>query len=220
MDALAHVYALLDCTRSDIDLQRWVGTLHRPLYITYQVNCGLSNDDLFLFRKFRLDMRREDPRQCIIMPLDHLLLSNLEICPHVFFGYDCCQGNNELYNALKEFYMRQFRDWSLAKSAGHAWQPEPFTGFVCRECDLEIDMRFHRRDVRITVWKYVGTLRKEKVAWPTKIEKLITSPLARRGLKARVKKSGGLKAGDLKVAWENIPKMNRGSFPPPTDEPW
>jgi hypothetical protein len=213
-EAIAHVYSLLDRTRSNVELKSWIGSTVRPVHMNYQVECGLSDDDLFLLRRFNLStVRKGRYSKYFMMPSSFLLTSNLEICPHVFFGQDCRYGNSAVYNALDAYYRRQHQDWTLATSTGHAWQPEPFTGFLCLECWLEIDIRFRPYEVRITVWNHVGTLKKEeKIPLSGKIKKTVKLPWARRGFRERVEKNGGLKAGDLEQEWENIPHAHKGSF--------
>jgi hypothetical protein len=209
MEALRHVHSLHNCTKSDVELKSWAGTTISPVHMSYYVESGLSGDDVFLVRKFTLKTNRGHYDQHFMMPSSFLLTSNLEICPHVFFGWDCRLGISGVYEALDEYYHRQHRDWTLASSRGHAWQPEPFTGFMCHACNLEIDIRFRPREVRIVVWNHVCALKKEEVSWPRKIKNVLKKP---RDFEERVKKNGGLKAGDLEQEWENIPYMSKGSY--------
>jgi hypothetical protein len=116
--------------------------------------------------------------------------------------------------ALNIYYRRQQRDWSLAVSKGEARQLELFTGFICQECRVEVDIRFRQKAILIFAWKHVGTLEKgigERMIWPRRLGSYLRLPFRRQTFETRLLKDGVLKSGDLKEEWENIPSKDKGS---------
>ncbi|KAF2278699.1 uncharacterized protein EI97DRAFT_430956 [Westerdykella ornata] len=148
-----------------------------------------KRNEVFLRRVFILWSERGEYDRQFMLPSSFLMRSNLEICPHVCFGSDCATGTGTFHRILDQYYQRQHRDWSLAVSADKAWQPEPFTGYICQDCCMEvcIDFNQHKSRASVLVYQHLGPPKRNVVqvlfdegvkAWKRGTLKLLRAKLA------------------------------------------
>lgn len=190
----------------------WVGMITSPVKMEYAVETGTdrSHNDIFLRRAFVLYPKTGKYDWLFMLPSNFLKTSNLEICPHVYLGWDCTKGNGTFYDFLDDYYRRQHRDWSLAVSAGQAWQPEPFTGFICQDCCLEVNMRFQKHKVKIQVYQHVGPIKKNPLRLLFDVETWRTGGWRFQRRRPWINivsfdRNRKLRPGDLKEEWERVP---------------
>ncbi|KAF2743479.1 hypothetical protein M011DRAFT_222323 [Sporormia fimetaria CBS 119925] len=208
MEAIRGIQNMLSVSRKEIEPKSWTGSIVTPVHMGYHIESGISSQDLFSHRRFVLQPQNARYDTYWMIPHQYLLSANLEICPHVYFGWDSVTREGTICDALDEFYAQQHEDHQLALSTGQTCQPEPFTGYVCEKCMLEVDIRFRTFEVWITVWQWVGALKsEEKEKWGTKLKKRMGREAC---FQEKIKKTG-LQPGDLKCMWENIRNKDKGS---------
>lgn len=211
--AIQEIYARVETPRADQgEPLSFLGHINTPTHLHYCITCGLGPRDLFLLRKFTLTVRVR-PRTYFMVPSYNLRQMNLGICRHVSFGHDHVLGDGSINDALHKYYHKQHDDYCMSISSGQSWQPEPFTGYVCQTCKLEVEIRFAGFNVTIFVWQYIGSFKKHNSSIWRKVTKLlpISTSLRSSDFATRVKRNGGLKAGDLKREWDALDHLDKGN---------
>lgn len=163
-----------------------------------------------MLRRYTLVAKEGRYDKYFMIPSHFPRTANLEICRHVYFGQDHVKGDGSINDALGIYYHKQHKDYNVALASGQTWHAEPFAGFVCQDCMLEVEIRFVRREITITVWQHVGPLKGPNKSKLYQILNCMSknSPLLTPGFIARVARNGGLKAGDLVKEWDHLETHN------------
>jgi hypothetical protein len=176
--------------------------LKSPVHMVYTLTSGVDGKDVFTLRKYTMRAKEEKYSNYFMVPSYFLRTANLEICRHTSFGHDYVKGDGSINDYLHRYYLDQHKAYFSAIACGQVWQPQPFSGYVCQECRLEVEIRFRGIEVEILVWQDIGASRKSN--WGAKVTRLMGMKLGMESARAEERMRSGLKPGVLRKKWEGL----------------
>ena len=207
IECLRDAYARLDIPRAEQkEPEIYWGQITSPVRMRYRLYCGIGADDIFLHRSFVLEAPKGRWEKYFMVPSSFLRTSNLEICPHVYFGYDHIKGEGSINDALGDYYHTQHEMYQVTQRLKEPWSPSPFGPFVCEACRLEVEIRFKQLEVTITVWQHIGCLSGNRRASNSRRSSLLLPKVSsgRSGFIEAMHRNGGLWPGDVRKEWDML----------------
>ncbi|KAF2658638.1 hypothetical protein K491DRAFT_252676 [Lophiostoma macrostomum CBS 122681] len=225
MNALREIYARLELPRDRQPEPTWctapIWSLLPIINTSLTVSSGVGKQDVFMRRTFSLSLTDMfDSGHRMYYP-PFLQDMNLQICPHICFGRDYAEGDGSINDLLRKYYsMNNNRNHEVDDEL---WIKGPPSGCLCQECYIEVEVRFKSNEMQIRAYQFVGPLK-------TRFEKLDPSnpiyrlrkilPRIPHGFSALLHQQERLREGQLREAWDKLPKEAVGNPPDPSTLEW